>query len=253
MPDTTPPPALSPPVLTETLPAGCHHSLLLRRGYTLRLVDVQGDANVALIAVNHDEKSERYNMADTLKAQHVSRLGSPLVLYSDMGRVLLSIPYDNFGQHDAFCGTTNAALITAQYGEADFQTVRNDYFRNGRDGLLMELGRWGLSRRDLVPNINLFTRILTDEAGNTTFDPESQQPQATVDLRAEMNCLVVLSTAPHPLAPYETYPSGSVALSVHWTGPAGPDDPCRHSRPENVRGYENTEAWFAQTPQGPQA
>ena len=48
------------------------------------------------------------------------------------------------------------------------------------------------------------------------------------------------------VAPGDVYPTGAVDLSVHWTGPAGADDPCRHSRPENARGFENTEAWFGQ-------
>ena len=40
-------------------------------------------------------------------------------------------------------------MIEATYGLNDFQLARNDYYRNGRDGFLMELGRWGLGRRDL--------------------------------------------------------------------------------------------------------
>ena len=239
-------------VVEETLPAGCHYSLVVRRGYTLRLRDVAGGANVGLLVFNFDEKSERYNMADTLKAQHVSRLQQDLVLYSDMGRVMMSITRDDCGWHDTICGTTDAAMITDQYGELDFQTARNDYYRNGRDGFLMELGRWGLSRRDLVANVNLFSRVTTDDTGAMTFVADNSPAGSTVDLRAELNCLVVLTSAPHPLAPYTTYPDGEVDVSVHWSGPAAADDSCRLSRPENERGFANTEAWFAQYSGGSQ-
>ena len=56
----------------ETLPGGGHWSGVLRRGTTLRLTDVDGRANVAALLFNHDEKTERYNMPDTLKAQHTA-------------------------------------------------------------------------------------------------------------------------------------------------------------------------------------
>lgn len=243
---TATPPALAPAVLEETIPAGCHFSFVLRRGYTMRLEDVSGGANVGLLVFNQDEKSERYNMADTLKAQHVSRLTAPLVLYSDMGRVMLSMTHDDCGWHDTICGTTDASMIAAQYGEHDFQTARNDYLRNGRDGFLMELGRWGLSRRELVANVNLFSRVVVDDDGTMHFVPDNSPPGSIVDLRAELNCLVVLTSAPHPLASAETYPTGDVALTVHWTGPAAADDACRLSCPENERGFRNSEAWFAQ-------
>lgn len=245
--------AAEPVVLEDRLPAGRHHALVVRRGYTLRATDVAGGANLGVIVVNFDDRTDRYNMADTLKAQHVSRLTAGNVLYSDMGRVLMSVTRDDCGWIDAICGTTDAAMIAAQYGALDFQDARNDYRRNGRDGLLVELGRWGLSRRDLVANINLFSRVAAGEDGALAFVADHSPPGSSVDLRAELNCLVIMTSAPHPLSDATSYPTGDVELSVRWTGPAGADDPCRRSCPENGRGFENTEAWFAQPAGGPAA
>lgn len=239
------------PVLEDRLPAGCHHSLMVRRGYTLRLTDVEGGANVGLLVFNFADRTDRYNMADTLKAQHICRLTVGNVLYSDMGRVMMSITRDDCGWHDAICGTTDASMIEAQYGDLDFQVARNEYRRNGRDGLLVELGRWGLSRRDLVANVNFFSKIVPANDGSLEFVAGHSAPGNAVDLRAELDCLVVLSSAPHPLSPATVYPTGAVDIAVRWTGPAGPDDPCRRACPENGRGFENTEAWFAQPAGGP--
>ena len=66
-------------------------------------------------------------------------------------------------------------------------------------------------------------------------------PGAHVDLRLEMDVLVVLSTAPHPLDPRPEYQPGKVGLVAWQSGTAGADDPCRNSCPENRRGYANTE------------
>jgi len=47
---------------------------------------------------------KRYNMADTLKAQHTAYLTAGCVCYSDMGRILCSITADSCGWHDTICG-----------------------------------------------------------------------------------------------------------------------------------------------------
>ena len=240
-----------PVVLEDRLPAGCHHGLVLRRGYTLRLTDVEGGANVGLLAFNFDDRTDRYNMADTLKAQHTAMLTAGHILMSDMGRAMLSITRDDLGWNDAFCGTTDAAMIAAQFGELDFQDARNDYYRNGRDGFVHQLGRWGLSRRDLVANVNFFSKVAPGGDGAMTFVDGHSKAGSTIDLRADMNCLVLFTSAPHPLTNASTYPTGDVAFSVRWTGLAGPDDLCRTSCEQNGRAFENTESWYGQPEGGP--
>ncbi len=79
----------------------------------LRLTDVEGGANVAALFYNYEERLERYNMADTLKAQHTAYLTKGCVCYSDMGRVLCSITEDTCGWHDTLCGVSNAAMVAA--------------------------------------------------------------------------------------------------------------------------------------------
>ncbi len=229
----------------EDLPGGCHWSIVINRGWTLRLTDLEGGANVAALLVNKDDKAERYCMPDTLKAQHTAVLTAGFVCYSDMGRILMSISADTCGGHDTLCGTTNASLINEKFGERSYQDARNEYHRNGRDSLLIELGRWGLDRRDLVPNINFFSRVTVDNDGRTQLLAAHSKPGSYVDLRAEMNVLVLLSATPHPFHPGSEYPRKPVRMTVWKSGVAGPDDVCRTSRPENERGFRNTEALFA--------
>ena len=87
-------------VHSETVPGGRYWSMVIRRGYALRIVDPTGRANAATLLFNPHNLLERYNMADTLKAQHTSKLTKGHMLYSDMGRVLLSIVEDTLGWHD---------------------------------------------------------------------------------------------------------------------------------------------------------
>ena len=74
--------------------------------------------------------------------------------------------------------------------------------------------------------------------------PTHRKPGQHVDLRFEMNVLVVLSAAPHPLDPSPRYEPKPVRLTAWRSGTAGADDACRLSCAENGRGFTNTERYF---------
>lgn len=228
----------------ETIQPAASWSHVLKRGTALRITDPEGGANVGAMFYNFECPVERYNMPDTLKAQHIARLTKGFVLYSDMGRILCSITDDSVGWHDPLAGCSNAAMVRARYGEGRYQELRNDYYRSGRDSFLIELGKWGLGPRDLVPNINFFSRVDVAEDGAMSLHPGNSAPGSFVELRAEMNVLAVLNTCPHPLDPAPQYSPKPVHLSLRRAAPAAPDDPCRLSRAENGRGFTLTERYF---------
>ena len=228
----------------ETIQPGAAWSHVLKRGTALRLVDLEGGANVGAIFYNFDCPVERYNMPDTLKAQHIARLTKGFVLYSDMGRILCSIVEDKVGWHDPIGGTSNAKLVKARYGSSRYQEQRNDYHKNGRDCFLIEMGKWGLGPRDLTANVNFFSHVDVAEDGSVSFGPDNSKAGDFVELRAEMNILVILNTCPHPLDPNPRYEPKPVRLSVRRAPVPGADDPCRVSRAENGRGFTLTERYF---------
>jgi urea carboxylase-associated protein 2 len=217
---------------------------VISRGKTLRLTDLEGGANVGLLLYNADLPSERYNMPDTLKGQQIFFLSHPFCLHSDMGRVLASFTADTVGWHDTVCGGSDAKLVAAKYGAKTYQTARNDFYRNAHECFLIELAKWGLGRRDLVPNLNLFSKVVADEAGALAFVPGHSSAGGHVDLRLEMNTLAVLNTCQHPLDPDPQYHPRSIRLDVFVTPSPATDDPCRLSRPENARAYFNTENYY---------
>jgi uncharacterized protein len=228
----------------DVLRGGAMHSVVLRRGETLRLTATARDTNVAALFFNADQPLERYNMPDTLKAQHTAFLTKGHVLYSDMGRILVSVSEDGCGWHDTLCGTTDAAVTREKYGESSFQQSRNDFFRNGQDNFLIEMSKYGLGFKDLGPNVNFFSKVWVDDEGNLHFDSQASQAGQSVELRAEMDILVLLSNTPHPMNPDTAYRPPPVEMDIRWTGTAMATDACRLSCPENGRGYQNTEAYF---------
>jgi urea carboxylase-associated protein 2 len=234
----------TPILWEETVQPGATWSHVLKRGTALRITDVEGGANAGALFYNFECPVERYNMPDTLKAQHIARLTTGAVLYSDMGRILCSITGDTTGWHDPIAGCSNAALVRSKYGEARYQEFRNQCHRNALDSFLIELGKWGLGPRDLVPNVNFFSKVTVDDSGDMTFVPGNSRPGDYVELRAEMNVLVIVNTCQHPLDPVAQYQPKPVHLSIRKVPPPAPDDPCRLSRPENERGFILTERYF---------
>lgn len=235
----------SAPLFTKQLDHAGLWSGVLSRGKTLRLTDLDGGANVGLLLYNADQPTERYNMPDTLKGQHTFHVRAPYCLHSDMGRVLASIVADSAGWHDTVCGCSDAKLVAQKYGEKNYQTARNEFHRNARDGFLIELAKHGLGKRDLVPNLNLFSKVVADESGRLAFVPGHSKAGGTINLRFEMNTLVVLNTCQHPLDPDPVYRPRNVKLEIFATPLPDANDPCRNSRPENARAFLNTENYYA--------
>lgn len=232
------------PIYTIELSAAGMWSGIIGRHKTLRLTDLEGGANVGMLLYNATERQERYNMPDTLKGQHIFYLRAPYCLHSDMGRLLASITQDTVGWHDTVCGTSDAELVLRNYGEKTFQTARNEFHRHGRECFLIELAKWGLGERDLVPNLNWFSKVIADDEGQLSFVSDHTKAGDFVDLRFEMNTLVVLNTAPHPLDPATVYHPRRVKLEVFNTESPAVDDPSLTIRSENARAYRNTENFY---------
>lgn len=227
---------------TEHLPDGASWSGVLRRGRGLRLRDTTGTANVSALFLRADNPVERYNMPDTLKAQHIARLAAPCALYSDMGHVLASLVEDSTGWHDTVTGCSNSATA-ARYGASTYQEARNSRVTNARDHFLVELGKYGLGERDIPSCVNFFTTVVVSEEGDLSWAPRGGAGRH-VALRFEMDVLVVLSATPHPLDPTTAWSPSGVDLEILRFPAPGPDDPVRCSCEQNGRGLLLTERMF---------
>ena len=230
-------------LLDETVPGGGHASLIVKRGQLLRLTDLRGGANVSLMLFNAAEKTERLNLPDTLKCQHTAKLTTGHCLYSDMGRILAAIVADTCGWHDSLGGVSNQQEVAEKYGVGRYQELRNAFYRNGTDNLLVELGKWGLGLSDLLMTLNLFSRIDVTDTGRLEFVAGNASAGDYVELYAPMNTLVVLTAIQHPLDPNPEYAPKPVKLTLS-AADRQVAEICRTSHDENVRGFINTDRFF---------
>lgn len=226
-------------IYSDILPGAAHWSMKMKKGYALRLTDIEGGANLAMLFYNPENLLERYNAPDTLKCQHTFKLTRGNCLYSDMGRIFCSITEDSHGWHDTVCGNASKSKVAAKWGELNYQQAGNRWHQNGYDAFLVEVAKYGLGKRDLAANLNLFSKVLVDDAGTLAYDPTANRAGNMVELRFEMDTLVVMHTCPHPLNPASEYPFRPVQYEILQAPAISEDDACLNHCPENRRGFEN--------------
>ncbi|SHO56275.1 urea amidolyase associated protein UAAP1 [Vibrio quintilis] len=231
-------PTSQQPIFTELLPGAAHWSMKIPKGFVLTARDLEGGANLSLLFYNPDNLLERYNAPDTLKCQHTFKLTAGHCLYSDMGRVFCTILRDDTGWIDTVCGVANKEKVSEKWGDRSYQADRNQWRQNGYDSLLVEVAKYGLGKRDLAANLNLFSKVSTDAEGNLSFAASHSHPGHEIALRFEMDTLVVLTTCPHPLNPATEYPFKPVELTLTEATKITPPLPL-HGQAENQRGLEN--------------
>ncbi len=236
-------------IYTTTLPGNGHWSLELRRGTLMKITDIEGGANLAMLFYNPRNLLERYNAPDTLKCQHTFKLQKGNCLYSDMGRIFASIVEEHSANnvpswHDSICGNSTAEQITQQFGARDYQADRNQWLQNGTDAFLVELAKYGLGRADMASNINWFSKVIADDLGNIQLDINNQCEGNSVTLRFEMDTLVVMHACPHPLNRATQYPFKPVLIELGEADAIAEDDYCKNYRPENQRGFHNNALYY---------
>ncbi len=140
-------------------------------------------------------------------------------------------------------------MIAARYGATRFQEQRNERYVSGRDAMLVELGKYGLGERDLVANINFFSKVVVDETGAMQLAAghctrRSVRRPALRDGHASCCCTPGRIRWPRRRATRRR-PSGCRRVAARRRRA---DDPCRTRCPENARGFINTERHVSREP-----
>ena len=227
-------------IFTKEFKPGEKWSGAIGRNKYIHFKALGDNANVSVLLYNMLDTSERYNMPDTLKAQYTAHLTKGNVLMSDNGRVLASITEDSLGWHDTISGHTTRLLTDRKYGKTTYQEHGNEYYKCGEENFKVELIRNNMSKRDIVPCVNLFSKVYVEDDGSMIYVPGHCKKGATITLRTEMDIILVVSNTPNPLDPSEKYPSVPVTMEVYNAPETDLMDECVNHRDENYRAFENT-------------
>lgn len=229
-------------LLTHEVPGGAAWSVQVRAGRVLRLTALGDGANCSTLVYPATDPVDRMNVPDTLKAQMSARIHAPMVLMSDRGIGLASVVGASSDWHDALGGHSLDHHV-ARFGPTSYQADRNDWRRSARVGLVSELTKHGRTAADLHASVNFFAKVATGDDGSLTWVPDHSRTGDWVALRAEVDLLVVLSTAPHPMD-LEWSPA-PVRAEIEPGEPYGEDDPSVRFRAESARALAAARAVFA--------
>lgn len=187
--------------------AGGNWSGVIKRGQTLRLVDLHGRQAIDFLCYSANDPSERYNAADTMKIAANVFIGKGTRLYSDMGNVLFTVADDTCGRHDTIGGCCSRESNRVRYGVEEGP--------NCRDNFSAALAPHGLSKKDIVANINFFMYVPVSDDGAMAIVDGLSKAGDYVDLLAEMDVLAVLSNCPQINNPANDYNPTPIRVVVY--------------------------------------
>jgi hypothetical protein len=164
-----------------------HH---IAKGETLRIVDLEGNQAVDFLLYSAADDAERYSMQDTVSAQGNLFLRTGTVLRSNEGRPMMTIAASAVEYHDTIGGACSCESNTLRYGH--HTKSQHACVENFLEANLLE----GRGKRDIVANINFFMNVPVEPDGSLGIVDGISAPGLTVDLRAEMDVVVVVSNCP---------------------------------------------------------
>jgi urea carboxylase-associated protein 1 len=200
-------------VYDYTLPAGEPWMHEVKKGQILRILDLEGNQAVDTLFYSTVDPSERYDANATLRLQGNIYLTTGSKLLSNEGNAMLTIIADTCGRHDTLGGACAAESNTVRYA------LEKRYMHSCRDNYLIALAEWGqgMSKRDLTSNINFFMNVPVTPEGGLTFEDGISAPGKYVEMRAEMDVIVLISNCPQLNNPCNAYHPTPARLLI-WDG-----------------------------------
>lgn len=202
--------ALNDAIWDEIVPAGEPWLHEVKRGQTFRILDLEGNQAVDTLFYNAHEPSERYSAVDTIRAQGNLYLTAGSALLSSEGNVLMTITADTCGRHDTLGGACAAESNSVRY------ETGKKFMHSCRDSFLHALGHCDchMDKRDLTSNINFFMNVPVTPDGKLTFEDGISAPGKYVEMRAEMDVIVLISNCPQLNNPCNAYNPTPVRLLI---------------------------------------
>ena len=184
------------------VPAGDYLLKRVSKGQTCRILDLEGNQAADTLFYNANDISERYSAMDTIREQGNVYLTAETVLLSNHCNPLLTITADTCGRHDTLGGACATESNTVRY---DLEKRCMHACRDSWMLAIAENESLGLSKRDITHNINFFMNVPITPEGGLTFEDGISAPGKYVELRAEMDVLVLISNCPQLNNPCNGY------------------------------------------------
>jgi uncharacterized protein len=188
-------------VYDTIVPAGDPLVYVIKKGQIVRILDLEGNQAIDTLFYNAHDYSDRYSAQDTIRENNNIYLTTGTRLISTSGEIMLTIVADTCGRHDTLGGACSAESNMVRYAieKRSMHACRNSFLK----GILA----WGHSfeKRDITANINFFMNVPVTPEGKLTFEDGVSDAGKYVELRAEMDVVIVISNCPQLNNPCNAY------------------------------------------------
>lgn len=192
----------------QVLPARRPWMQLIKKGQILRIVDLGGNQAVDVLVYSAADTSDRYSAPDTIRMQGNIFITTGTKLYSSDGNVLMTVLNDTCGKHDTSGGACSRESNSVRYG------LDKKWLHACVENYLYALKDFNMGKRDLVSNINFFMNVPVSEDGTLQIVDGISEAGSTVDLRAEMDVLFLISNCPQINNPCNAYNPTPIQLMI---------------------------------------
>ncbi|MFT4021828.1 MAG: DUF1989 domain-containing protein [Acinetobacter sp.] len=201
-------------VLSEVCPAGEAWMCEVKRGQLFRIVDLEGNQAVDTLLISADNPDERYSATDTLAQNRQLYLEKGTTLYSNLARPIAVIVDDNCGRHDTLGGACSCESNTVRYAHDKYpmHSCRNNFMYALAKHAIAQ--KYQLNVRHIGPNINFFMNVPVTAEGHLKFDDGVSAAGKYVEIRAEMDLIVLISNCPQLNNPCNAYNPTPIQLIV---------------------------------------
>ncbi len=160
----------------EVVAAGDYFIHTVKKGQTVRLLDLQGNQAADTLFYSAADPAERYSAMDTIREQGNVYLTAGSVLMSNRINPLLEIVADTCGRHDTLGGACATESNTVRYD------LEKRCMHACRDSWMLAVNQhpeFDLGKRDITHNINFFMNVPVTADGGLFpgDDPGGQRMQ----------------------------------------------------------------------------
>jgi uncharacterized protein len=187
------------------VPAKEYTAFTMRRGQTLRFVDIEGKQVPDLVCFNEGDLTEQINMGNSLLLNKRRELRQGDVLYSVICNPMMTIVGYSNEESYAYGPMCSEELNRIRYGVPGT--------RNCRDNFSMALAAYGFNRRQIPNAFVPFMRVEVEPDGSMEIKEPTSRAGDFYDLRAEMDLLVAVSNCPqerNPCNGFKPTPTGII-------------------------------------------
>lgn len=189
-------------ISSTTVLAGDYFLTKIHAGQTFRILDLEGNQAADTLFYNANDICERYSAMDTIREQGNVYLTAGTTLLSNDCNPMLTITADTCGRHDTLGGACATESNAVRYA------LEKRCMHACRDSWMLAIAEneeLGLTKKDITHNINFFMNVPITQEGGLTFEDGISAPGKYVEMKAEMDVLVLISNCPQLNNPCNGY------------------------------------------------